>query len=232
MRKINKPLNEHGFSPILIVFLVALVFASSMAMTKVMDNQTNPAATAGPKGNGAPSGPHFNLNLIGVPKDKATDMTGSQGRRIFVPLNGKCRINLKLGEFEVLDGNCTDNGQAAFQLPNPDPDNDGVTEYSVWVRAKGKPGGRASATTCATDPLTTEMWCSVNQMVSVRTKGGANFTDASRDLLYIYADINGDGVVERYNLFSDALQEYFWSYDNAGLKLLQMRFYQVPSLVE
>jgi hypothetical protein len=32
-------------------------------------------------------------------------------------------------------------------------------------------------------------------------------------------------------LFSDALQGYFWSYDNTGLKLAQLRFYEVSTTV-
>lgn len=44
-------------------------------------------------GNGAPSGAHYNLNIIGVPKTKTSDMTGNQGRRIFVPETGSAKIN-------------------------------------------------------------------------------------------------------------------------------------------
>src|SRR3990172_9300965 len=139
-------------------------------------------------GSGAPSGSHYNLNIIGVPKGKTADMTGSSGRRIFVPLTGNCKINLAQGDFQVLDGNCTDNGQAQFQLPNPDPDNDGVTTYSVWARALGKPGGSSSTATCATDPATGLEWCSVYSMVQVRNRGRQTFTDVSKYLLYIYVD--------------------------------------------
>src|SRR3989344_3255891 len=81
-------------------------------------------------GNGAPSGAHYNLNLIGVPKNKTADMTGNNGRRIFVPLEGKTRILLTEGDFQVLDANGTDANGASFQLPNPDPDGDGTTVYS------------------------------------------------------------------------------------------------------
>jgi hypothetical protein len=182
-------------------------------------------------GNGAPSGSHYNLNLIGVPKGKTADMTGSNGRRIFVPLVGNCKINLSKGEFQVLDANCTDNSQSSFQLPNPDPDNDGITTYSVWARALGKPGGSSTTTTCATDPTTGEEWCSVYSMVQVRNSGRSSFSDVSKQLLYIYADIDGDGTLERYNLFSDKLKDYYWNYDNNGLKLLQLRFYEVSSNV-
>jgi hypothetical protein len=182
-------------------------------------------------GNGSPSGSHFTLNLIGVPRGKTADMTGSQGRRIFVPLYGNCKINLAQGEFRVMDGNCTDNSQSSFQLPNPDVDNDGITTYSVWARALGRPGGSSTTTTCATDPVTDEVWCSVYSMVQVRNSGRSSFTDVSRDLLYIHADIDGDGNLERYNLFNDSLKDYYWNYDNNGLKLLQLRFYQISSNV-
>ena len=43
-------------------------------------------------GNGAPSGAHYNLNIIGVSKDKSADMDGNNGHRIFVPLSKKAKI--------------------------------------------------------------------------------------------------------------------------------------------
>lgn len=181
-------------------------------------------------GNGAPSGAHYNLNIIGVSNPKSADMTGSNGRAIFVPLTGSTKINLSQGDFAVLDANGTD-GTAAFRLPSPDPNNTGTTTYSVWARALGKPGGSASMQTCATDVATGELYCSVYTSVMTRSKGGSQFTDVSRELLYIYADLDGDGKVTRYPLFSDALADYFWSYSNNGLKLAQLRFYAVPSTV-
>ncbi|MCM2281247.1 MAG: hypothetical protein NDI61_05300 [Bdellovibrionaceae bacterium] len=174
-----------------------------------------------------PSGAHYNLNIIGVPKSKTAAMTGNNGGRIFVPLYGKSKIELAEGStFQVLDANATD-GSARFQLPNPDPDNDGLTEYSVFARALGKPGGQAQMVTCATDPLTLEEVCSTLSSVFVRSKGRSSWDNVTQELLYIYYDLDGDGVVERYPLFDDRLQDYFWSYDNAGLKLLQLRFYEV-----
>lgn len=179
-------------------------------------------------GNGAPSGSHYNLNLIGVPKQKSADMTGNQGHRIFVNLEGRTRIDLGEGEFQVLDANGTD-GRARFQLPAPDPDGDGVTAYSVWARALGTPGGSSTTTTCATDPTTGEEVCSTESLVLVRSSGKSRFSDVSRELLFVYADLDGDGTAERYGLFDDALTDYFWGYDNQGLKLAQLRFYPVSS---
>jgi hypothetical protein len=45
-------------------------------------------AGTGTTGNGGPSGSHYTLNIIGVPKGKSADMTGNNGSRIFVLLNG------------------------------------------------------------------------------------------------------------------------------------------------
>lgn len=198
----------------------SIVLAFSLVMTSVVAYG----------GNGAPSGSHYNLNLIGVPQNKTADMTGNNGRRIFMPLFGKSSILLKEGPFSVLDANGTD-GSASFQLPNPDPENDGITIYSVFARALGKPGGSAKMTTCATDPITGEVYCSLESLVAVRGTGKSSFSNVTKDLLYIYVDLDGDGTAERYNLFNDALQDYFWSYDNNGLKLLQLRFYEVPTNV-
>jgi hypothetical protein len=172
------------------------------------------------------SGAHYNLNLIGVPHGKTADITN--GNRIFVNLVGKTTINLSQGDFAVIDGNGTD-GTAAFQLPNPDPDGDGTTSYSVFARALGTPGGSSKTTTCFTD--TTGTYCSVYNMVLVRNKGGSSWSNVSQDLLYVYADTDGDGKLERYSLFSDPLASYFWDYDNNGLKLAQLRFYEISTTV-
>ncbi len=182
-------------------------------------------------GNLAPNGPHYNLNIIGVPKDKAADMTDSQGHTIFVPLVGTTKILLTQGaDYEVLDRNGT-LGSASFQLPNPDPDGDGVTVYSVYARALGRPDRTASMTTCAIDPVSGETVCSLAVLTLTRTKGAQKFENVSKELLFIYADINDDGILERVSLFSDQLEDYFWNYDNKGLKLAQLRFYEVPTTV-
>jgi len=199
------------------------IFFLTIALTTIMVTALPAAA-----GNGAPSGPHYNLNIIGVPKEKSASMDGNSGHRIFVPLEGKANIYLQEGDtFAVLDGNGTD-GKGSFQLPNPDPENDGLTVYSVWARALGKPGGSSTTTTCAYD-LAGELWCSVESMVMVRETGGSKFENVTKQLLYVYVDLDGDGTAERYPLFSDELMDYFWAYDNNGLKLVQLRFYEIPT---
>jgi hypothetical protein len=186
-----------------------------------------PAVAGNPStGNGAPSGSHYTLNIIGVSKDKTAEMTGNNGSRIFVPLWGNAKINLTEGDFGVLDANGTDKDGATFSLPSPDPDGDGVTEYSVYARALGTPGGSSTTTTCATDPKTGEEICSLESMVLVRSTGKSTFDNVSRELLYVYYDLDGDGTAELIPLFSDKLEDYFWDYDNKGLKVAQLRFYE------
>ena len=69
-------------------------------------------------------------------------------------------------------------------------------------------------------------------MILIREKGKSSFTNVSRELLYIYADLDQDGKAERYPLFSDALNEYFWSINpNDGLRTAQLRFYEIETNV-
>jgi hypothetical protein len=178
--------------------------------------------------NGSPKGAHFTLNMIGVSNPK--DISTGGGSVIFVPLNGRAQANLSEGSFAVIDKNCTD-GSCQFQLPNPDPDGDGVTSYSVFARALGKPGGSSTSTTCATDVASGELFCSVFASVQTRTKGKQTFTNVSRELLFVFADVGGDGTLERFGLFDDRLENFFWQYDNNGLKLLQYRFFEIPTNV-
>ncbi len=55
-------------------------------------------------GNGAPSGPHYNLNVIGIEKGGSAS-GGSNGHVIFVPLWGNCKIDLTMGDYQVLQPN-------------------------------------------------------------------------------------------------------------------------------
>lgn len=168
-------------------------------------------------GNGCPSGPHYNLNIIGVSHEKEGMGDKEGGHVIFVELystkSGKVRVATDIllssgADFYVLDKNGTD-GEASFQLPA-----DVATEWTVWVRGLGKPGGEADMKTCAWDPVAEEYVCGLSH-VEIRTKGKKTFTDVTSELLYI------DGIP----LFDPVYEDYFWSYKNNGLKLAQLRFY-------
>jgi hypothetical protein len=214
----------------------------------------NPALGVATTGSGAPSGAHYNLNIIGVSKDKSPNFDGGSGRRIFVDLGktgtaANTRINLLEGDFAVVDADGTD-GTAEFHLPNPDPDGDGTTAYSVYVRALGKPDRQATLQSCYEDVDGT--WCAANfaggvePITLAHSKSGApKFSNVSKDLLFVdYCTAwtagpdavlgTGDDLcttVTQSPLFGNTLLSYYWSYDNQGLKLAQLRFYEVPTTV-
>src|SRR5229473_8448339 len=126
-------------------------------------------------GNGAPSGPHYELGIIGVTDPKTQPLTGSDRHTIFVGLgvNKKggdivTNIFLTQGPFAVCDGNGFDPAYACdgstvaaagavFQLPCDTLTDTCLTgtsqAYTIWARALGKPGGGATVTTCGTTDL-------------------------------------------------------------------------------
>ena len=232
------------------VSLSALAVAAGLLSVNVVAGQ----------GNGAPSGPHYNLNIIGVEKQKNPDMTNSKGHVIFVQLSKTDRVTTKIfleeGPFEVLDANGTD-GEARFQLPannceapldaGNDPEIDCTnqdTVYSVWVRALGKPGGSAIVYTCRTD--TTDVYgdtnvadyCSTEQIevTSSTGKGRQKFENVTRELTTICVDwyddtldqLGMDGICDTREQLFDYMEDYWWTYDNNGLRLAQLRFYMTP----
>jgi hypothetical protein len=228
-----------------IAVVLAVVMVATLSGVALADKQkdTDPLGNPIWGGNGAPSGPHYNLNLIGMPENSKDGIDCGNGNRIFVKLGSKntaktTRILLQEAEdFAVLDCNGTD-GEARFALPAPEYDNGevsntGVTEYSVFLRVVGKPNGKIKMATCATDPTTGEEICSDLQVIKVRTKGKQSFDNVSAELLYIYAwvctDSEGGECTEwtymRVPLFSDVLQDYLWKYDNKGVRIAQLRFY-------
>lgn len=196
-------------------------------------------ATNDETGNGCPSGAHYNLNIIGMDKPKKGDpdpeFPHDSGHRIFVALGSRgnkatTKIWLEPGDFAVLDYDGTD-GDATFQLPNPDPQNTGTTEYSVYLRLVGKPGGKLKMYTAATDPDIGEVTSDL-QVIRVVTKGPRKFSNVSEELLYIYAwhlDTSGQTatwVYARFPLFDPRLEDYLWYYQNEGVRVAQLRFYE------
>lgn len=215
-----------------IILVGSVIFVSCSSDLRILPTQPEiPTPFSLINGNGAPSGPHYNLNIIGVPKDKTAEMDNNQGHRIFVKLDGKSKIWLREGDdFQVLDANGTDGNGAKFQLPDPDPDNDLVLSYSVYARALGKPGGWSNTTACFVDEYGDTI-CSVDTLTLVRRKGKSTFTNVSKELLTLYLDLDGDGSLERVGLFDEETYQYFWDYDNHGLKLAQLRFYPIETVI-
>ena len=104
-------------------------------------------------------------------------------------------------------------------------------------------------TTCATEAgldglLGTdddEVICSIGTLSLERKAGKSTFANVSAELLFvtIIVDPALDPVLAaclgvttttqvEVPLFNPCLQNYFWNYENKGLKLLQLRFYPKP----
>lgn len=222
-------------------FVIALTVFAAMSVL------ATPAALAG-NGNGAPSGPHFTLNIHGVANGQG--FNGNNQNDIFVPLGttgtpARCDIMLQQSltyDFGVTQPNCI--GQnAQFSLPAPcaiDPTtatcSSSYTLYSVYARALGKPGPgvQATLTSCFIDSTGTQ-YCSTNGYVAVRGSGPVSkFSNVSDQLLFISGPcVKGTGGTGSTvtPIFGNSNYQYLWQYDNQGLRLLQLRFYQVPTQV-
>jgi hypothetical protein len=227
---------------------------------------------------GAPQGAHdYQLLIIGHPNeinDNTDNDWGGNGHRIHVPLNDKTKIMLFEGDFAVLDANATD-GEGAFQLPAPgldayivgDPGGADVeSDYSVFIRPLGKPGGWAIITTCADlldstfggllgghdrnvlNRMEGTAYCSIeqvgnkleNDLRTFRQTGKSTWSNVTAELTTIVfevevLDASGnviDTFLVRVPIFHDALENEYWEYDNKGLRLLQIRFYDCSTNVE
>ena len=202
------------------VALLAIIIASMLVF---------PVLAASQNGNGAPSGAHFNLNIIGVPKEKNGGTWDNDGHRIFVKLWGAdTKIWLVKGDtFNVIDSDGTD-GDATLQMMDPYPGTTTTAVYRIYVRALGKPGGSMGMTSGFVDELG-NYWYSLESVNLTRTRGQSKFTDRTVELTTIYVDMTDDGVFNpvRLYLFDNEAYSYFWDYDNSGLKLLQMRIYVI-----
>ena len=231
-------------------------------------------------GNGAISGPHYNLNLIGmkecpsqpydetgrhnihvllnhsdddadntVGNDSGTAVTLDKTNKIFLIEGDPIAGSSVQDDFYVLDGNACDGDGAAFRLPaNPftcpadDPEcleaEPAFQEYLVFVRELGTPGGTGDLRTCgisdggtAGDTSDDEVVCSSENVLLERTSGRSRFRNVTRELTTMVVQIEVDGGLEtvRVGIFDPLLYQYFWDYDNNGLRLVQMRFYPVPA---
>lgn len=197
----------------ILLLVAALMFTSSVY-----------GAGAGNTGGGC-----YNLEIIAL-SSKKQDMTSSNGHAMFVAMGSRTKINLSEGDFKVLDRNGTD-GTAAFQLPNPDVNNSGTTSYSVFMRLVGKPGSAVDLRTCGTD-IDSNIYCSEESISMSRIAGTSRFQNVSQELLYVYADIDGDGDVDRIPLFDSRLAEYYWQLDSQGRLHAQLRFCPVSTTVK
>jgi hypothetical protein len=189
------------------------------------------------------SGPHYNLEIIGVPKNKTADMTSGNGHVLFVPLDSTAKINFVAGtEFNVMDANCTDTNGCTIEVPSDTSGANSVC-YNVYAVGLGKPGGVAVVNAeCAFDTtLVGGGTCTSALLLSSfeidRTNGGSN-KPLRKNISDIFRatgclDINANLVCDSGDVqFSNVwifnlpqLLSYWWNYTDTGLRNMQVRFY-------
>ena len=197
-----------------------LLLVAALALGAVV---ATPAVALAGTGNGAPSGAHFTLNIHGVSNSNGTSYSGNNKNDIFVPLTGRCTIDLAKGTpFEVLQPDCTKGTPAKFQLPTLRATTTCATyAYQVWVRAL-TPKGTATMRTCFTTLTTGTTFCNTTVVVLKKSRTFSNVTDT---LLSVCETVTGTFKSEP--IFSTTNQTYFWQYTNHGLRLAQFRFYPI-----
>jgi hypothetical protein len=136
-----------------------------------------------------------------------------------------------------------------------DDSTDGCTPlYDVYARALGTPNGKAIITTCADEDGDgyddyDDIWCGANQLEVERKAGRSKAELVNDELLRMvvtidpltdpelygcvkYNDFQADVSLDSAEtfdvyLFDRCFENYFWNFDNNGLKLLELRFYHV-----
>lgn len=175
-------------------------------------------------------GKHYNLNIIGA--KNVGDVGDSNGHTLFVKLNGKTKIVMTQdpeGEFRVTDRNGLD-GRAEFNIA--------PGHYNIYAAALGTPGGKVDINAYGEfeDAVETTKLLWLGYVDISRTQGKPQ-SENINELFYVdvtlciavdaYGNCIEEVVYEDYWVFDiEELLEYYWDYNNQGLKLLQVRFYE------
>jgi len=240
----------------LFTFLALAVLTTTAAFAQ-SNNDNNNGARVGKAG--------FLLNVSAFERCPDAGFAGSNRHQIAVQADftgvatdNMARVNkifLSSGPgFQVQDGNACDETGAYVQLPitaancrncsGPALLAPTFREYEVRARVVGRPGGRATITSCAAmteiDPVTqaeiATSLCSVgaeNIRVAVRNTGGGKtqnqWENVSAQLLTVCVDTSGDGVCDdRIGLFDSRGEGYWWNFDTVGRPHVQLVFFPVP----
>ena len=176
------------------------------------------------------NGPHYNLNIIGAPKDKSGNFDNPDRHTIMVDLNGHTNIYMQQGDdFAVIDGDGTD-GDCRFQL--------GEGRYEVYAVALGKPNKSVTITPEATfDGQVGDEVFYLDTITLTHSKKPQWERVTGMFLVTVSIDTNGDTIADityhnEWVFDIPELIDYWWNYENSGCKQTQVRFYKVDSIPE
>ncbi|MHC4344016.1 MAG: hypothetical protein ACYSUP_04965 [Planctomycetota bacterium] len=142
------------------------------------------------KGNQAPSGKHYNLNIIGVPNEKNANFDGGNGSRIFVLRTGSTQFYVHGGDsYQVLDHDGTD-GRVGEDRLNPGiifPYESDAWQVEIYVRLVGP---KTSSVRWTSKYFDGAEWVLIDQFTLRKSskfslKTGSLLKDGFRDVLWI-----------------------------------------------
>ncbi len=200
-----------GFLVVLMVLGIGVLFADKPSQ----DDEYN--------GNGAPSGKHETINIIGVNNDKNDNYDGGNGSVIFVKRTGTTTFYVQGGNnFAILDHDGTDGyvgtkeaGTATTTttgtpgIPGlifPYDDETGTWQVSIWIRLLGPKGSEVNWTSYYYDTAGQiyVLWDSF----SLSKDGQSKFTERTGSLL------------------ADGYKDMLWELDPVTkFRLCQMRIF-------
>ncbi len=231
------------------ILITALTLALAMLLYSCAQKEAGPVSStaSGVDGSSLPTlkpgtdfnGPHFNLNVIGVPHDKLNgNFDNSDRHTIFIPLYTDWYVdpcltsgpNSNKGDVVGAVAELPDKGvrlrigpstDGSFSVTDGNATDDKYAEllmpatpngYDVYISGKGKPGGCLDIDAYAVDATTMYFIGHVD----VDRKTGQPTWQNVKWLLY------GAGGTP---YFADPYDLYFWQLYNNGLRLMQVRFY-------
>jgi hypothetical protein len=228
--------------------LLVTALAATLLLTAVLTVQ----ARSGLKPGIDFSGPHFNLNVHGVPPgvDKFdNDSTGPGRHSIFVPLSPE-NFSIQYAfsydlNWTVLDCDATSDGTVSIILPAYmylDTNGDGIEDtkmrvsyYMCYLVGLGKPADDSFVMISPT-AVYNESWTAFqlnqNQLTVTGHRKGPPVWYNGTDLFFADVTFNSTDLglidyTDQWIFDIPGLEGYWWQMTNSGVKLMQVRFYPV-----
>lgn len=216
----------------------AILAVSALVASCLLMSSTVLAGKDG-NGNGFPSGPHYNLNILGKKPNWQYNASEEGNNTIFVRLDNKSQIIMiptKGTEFVVADADAVHKERGAYDAEFEIPFNKSLRwpAYDVYVRARGKPGGYVNISANFTNLTDNSTWIDFGTvpMLSHNQNGKGKpkpVAQCINNLFYVTLDDGSTYWLFDHPEYNQTLYEYLWDYDNKGCMLLQVRFYENAS---